>query len=281
MNFIILYHIIMCILCTMDIYTNINNILRDINYLLSITDMKCCSMTNIFPKFLINLQHLNCEQVIHYIELPNSYKNLKSLYCQSAQIYDIPNTFINLEYLDCSYTAINYIPKTLRKLEYLDCSYTAVDDIPNTLIKLEYLDCSYTAVEDIPNTLINLEYLDCSYTEITFIPDTLVLLEYLNCSENIDLNKLPDTLINLITLNCNSTDIIDIPKTLINLTEIYSDKLDTNMIINRQKKIKNGFLKFIKLYKLYRISDTLWKIAEYYIARKYSPNNIIHYIDWN
>ena len=251
----------MCILCTMDIYTNINNILRDINYLLSITDMKCCSMTNILPKFLINLQHLNCEQVIHYIELPDSYKNLKSLYCQSVQIYDIPNTFINLEYLDCSYTAINYIPKTLRKLEYLDCSYTAVDDIPNTLI--------------------NLEYLDCSYTEITFIPDTLVLLEYLNCSENIELNKLPDTLINLITLNCNSTDIIDIPKTLINLTEIYSDKLDTNMIINRQKKIKNGFLKFIKLYKLYRISDTLWKIAEYYIARKYSPNNIIHYIDWN
>jgi Leucine-rich repeat (LRR) protein len=223
----------------MDIYTNINNIPRDINYLLSITDMKCCSITNIFPKFLINLQHLNCEQVIHYIELPNSYKNLKSLYCQSAQIYDIPNTFINLE----------------------------------------YLDCSYTAVEDIPITLINLEYLDCSYTEITFIPDTLVLLEYLNCSENIDLNKLPDTLINLITLNCNSTDIIDIPKTLINLTEIYSDKLDTNMIINRQKKIKNVFLKFIKLYKLYRISDTLWKIAEYYIARKYSPNYIIHYID--
>ena len=96
----------MCILCTMNDYTNLNKRLIDINYLLSITYIKCCCMAYTFPQFLINLQYLNCEQVIHSIELPNSYKYLKSLYCQSTQLYDIPNTFINLEYLDCSYTEI-------------------------------------------------------------------------------------------------------------------------------------------------------------------------------
>ena len=251
----------MCILCTMNDYTNLNKRLIDINYLLSITDIKCCCMAYTFPQFLINLQYLNCEQVIHSIELPNSYKYLKSLYCQSTQLYDIPNTFINLK--------------------YLDCSYTEIENIPDTLINLEYLDCSYTTVEYIPETLIQLDHLICNNTEIKCIPETLVLLEYLDCSENIELDKLPHTLINLVTLDCNHTPIIDIPKTLINLTKIYSDTLDTEMIINRQKKIKNGFIKFIKLYKFYSVSDKLWEIAEYYKARKYAPNNIIQYIDWN
>lgn len=50
-------------------------------------------------------------------------------------------------------------------------------------------------------------------------------------------------------------------------------------IYKEQERINNGFIKFLKLYKKYKFKLTLWKIAEYYTKKKYSPENILKYIN--
>jgi hypothetical protein len=92
--------------------------------------------------------------------------------------------------------------------------------------------------------------------------------------------KIPKELIKLTELDCSGTNVDHIPCELINLNDLCYDGYKTDIkIIKRQKRIKNGFIKFIKLYKKYKWLKTLWKIAEYYTAKKYSPDNIIKYID--
>ncbi len=55
-------------------------------------------------------------------------------------------------------------------------------------------------------------------------------------------------------------------------------------LIYYQNHYKNDIDKLKKIQRLYRqykwnkIKNILWKIADYYTARKYSPNNILNYI---
>ena len=64
------------------------------------------------------------------------------------------------------------------------------------------------------------------------------------------------------------------------VTIFHQSKLDeyTNKL-NKFNKIKHGFVKFVKIYKHYKHFKILWKIAEYYTKRKYSPNNILMIIN--
>ena len=49
--------------------------------------------------------------------------------------------------------------------------------------------------------------------------------------------------------------------------------------LKRFKQIKNGFKQFLNLYKQYKQFKILWKIAEYYSARKYAPKYILNYTE--
>ena len=60
---------------------------------------------------------------------------------------------------------------------------------------------------------------------------------------------------------------------------IHSKYFNTiNNNIQKIKKNKFAFYKFIILYKQYKLLKILLKIAEYYMAKKYHPNNILNYI---
>jgi hypothetical protein len=94
------------------------------------------------------------------------------------------------------------------------------------------------------------------------------------------MNRIPKELIKLTELDCSGTNVEYIPYELINLNDLCYDEYKTDfLILKRQRKIKKGFIKFVNLYKKYKWLNTLWKIAEYYTAKKYSPKNIFKYID--
>jgi len=271
----------MCQICNIEYYTfdaYCNNQPFNIYDYLLLEKIECCKEVYVFSEFFINLKYFKYENSLYTINLPNTLINLQSLECSNSIINNLPNTLINLEHLDCSHTNINIIPETLINLKYLDGSYTDIDIIPDTLTEIYYLFCNYTYIVNLPETLSNLEILNCSGTDIMMIPETYTQLYVLNCSHT-QINYIPETLINLQTLYCRDTNIMDISKKLINLTKIESDLLNTDYILQRQKKIKLGFIKFIKLYKYSIKSPILWKIAEYYTAKKYSPKNILNYIN--
>lgn len=50
------------------------------------------------------------------------------------------------------------------------------------------------------------------------------------------------------------------------------------------KHVEDKIIKIQRLYRLYKWNKnkkTLWCIAEYYTVKKYSPNNILNYIELN
>ena len=169
----------------------------------------------------------------------------------------IPNTLINLKHINCEYTKIKNIPKEFTNLIILNCKHSNITNLPNTLIKLEDINCNNTVIKEIPAEFINLKRLYICHTDITNIPNELIKLE---------------------KLFFLYTNISTIPKKLINLTNLCVGARRNVATIVRQKKIKNGFIQFIKLYKRYKLFIQLWKIAEYYTAKKYHPNNILKYI---
>jgi hypothetical protein len=51
------------------------------------------------------------------LSLPNTFINLKYLYCNGCDIEYLPTTFLNLKVLNTSYTMIEYIPSQFYLLE--------------------------------------------------------------------------------------------------------------------------------------------------------------------
>jgi hypothetical protein len=131
---------------------------------------------------------------------------------------------------------------------------------------------------DVPKELTNLEYLYCSNTSVSIIPKELAKLKSLYISHTY-VTSIPEELICLNKLYFIFTNVKDIPKKLINLTNLCVGTEHNIAIIVRQKKIKNGFIKYVKLWKIYKLFKTLWQIAEYYTKKKYHPNNIHKYIN--
>lgn len=128
---------------------------------------------------------------------------------------------------------------------------------------------------------INLTKLDCKCcNKIQEIPKELVNLIYLNCFKCTNLLYIPKELINLKKLEIRRTKVKRIPKELMNLRHVkfgpacfwdvswLKDNFPINKIIPLQR-----------YWKLYRKLPTLWKIAEYYTKKRYSPENILKYIE--
>lgn len=63
---------------------------------------------------------------------------------------------------------------------------------------------------------------------------------------------------------------------LISEKRLYNFKQDCIELYKIQSQIK-----IFNLYKTYKKNKILWKIAEYYTAKKYSPKNILKYINLN
>jgi len=215
----------------------------------------------------------------------NYETNIKELHC-CDQLYEIPNNLTNLEILYCSCNNVSNIPKELTKLKLLFCEKTNIKKIPKELINLEVLWCN-NQVNKLPKELTKLTRLRWNETKSTYIPNTLVNLEELDICKS-SIIKIPNELINLKILKCKDSLVDDIPLQLINLMQLYhndehkfvrkNESLDFSILI-RQKKIKHGFKKFMILFKKYIFFKKLWKIAEYYTQKKYSPGNILKYID--
>jgi F0F1-type ATP synthase delta subunit len=74
---------------------------------------------------------------------------------------------------------------------------------------------------------------------------------------------------------------------LFKLEHIKSPRIHPRSLQTRRKFLKLiqtniGFVKFLRLYKQYKEKKRLkilWKIAEYYMKKKYHPNNILKYLD--
>ena len=212
---------------------------------------------------------------------------------------------ISLTELNCSNcNSIKEIPKELVNLVYLRCYYTEIKEIPKELVNLKHISCFGTEIKEIPKELVNLTYLDCGETGITKIPRELVKLTELGCESCQDLEEISKKLVNLINFDCYDTKIKEIPKELINLRDLdcrYSDvkKIPKELVNLKNVKMpldcvwdkrwiktedeKNKINSLQKFWKkngnyITRL-PTLWKIAEYYTKKKYSPKNILKYVD--
>ena len=67
---------------------------------------------------------------------------------------------------------------------------------------------------------------------------------------------------------------------LINLVEInnyYGGLENIEESIERNKCTKKALVKFLKFWRFKHKLKKLWKIAEYYMAKKYHPDNILKY----
>ena len=148
---------------------------------------------------------------------------------------------INATKLDCrDCKNIKEIPKKLVKLKDLNCNRCEnIKEIPKELVNLKKLSCSNTQVKEISKELVNLKYLDCEHTQVKNIPKELVKIETIYHNDNCIQDK-----------------------------SWYKTSNETKKIIKLQRCIK-----------LYLKLPTLWRIAEYYTQKKYSPENIMKYID--
>lgn len=170
-----------------------------------------------------------------------------------SNVLEIPD-LLELEILIfCPNSQVRYIPNTLINLEILDCSNSQIKYIPKELINLIQLNCNNCPIEYIPDTLINLEILQCSNTQITYIPKEL---EYLQI------------------LDCNNIKYIPIRLTLLQYLQ-YKGQLYNKFEIKQFVNKLYISYRLNYLYKWNKYKNILWNIAEYYMAQKYSPNNII------
>ncbi len=241
-----------------------------------------------------------CQICIEYNDF-----SIETIICEwfCDQAYSKLKQFTQLKVFDCHASNILYIPKELTSLERLVCYFSNLSELPNTLINLIELDCDYSQIAIIPDTLTNLIDLNCSSTHIRSIPNTLTNLVILHC-EHTQISIIPSTLSNLVEIDCTATQISSIPNSLIsleylsfgngqqidipiNICCILNDNDDSMMhmpidaIIDIRLKARahDKFCKLAQLYKYNKLSPILWQIAEYYTQRKYSPDNILKYID--
>ncbi len=265
-------------MCQICIINDLTNEYISIYTYLSVTKLKICENIDYLSEYLINLTELDCSNSKELFMLPITYFNLKMLNCSTSPIHYLPHTYINLNYLDCSYSGIFELSNNYLHLEYLDCSYTFIETLPSGMTKLEQLICNNSEISIIPNNIYNVEFINCSDTDVDYIPETIINLTTLDCANTL-VQQLPDTLINLEVLYCNRTqiNILHLPKTLINLKEIHMKYVPDSLIkyvLARQKKIRHGFVRIINIYRYNKNKNILWEIAEYYTAKKYSPNGI-------
>jgi len=135
-----------------------------------------------------------------------------------------------------------------------------------------------------PEDYINVKKIYTRKAYICKLPETLVNLTYLEFGKSSleDKYDLPDTLINLRHLEFDETFYRGaISKKLINL-EVYINypynSNDDEKVLESIKRNKIAWLKFLKIWRFQHKLVKLWKIAEYYTAKKYHPNNILNHV---
>jgi Leucine-rich repeat (LRR) protein len=195
-----------------------------------------------------NLQWLNCG-FTGVSEIP-LYPQLTELDCTGTNVHDLPCGMTDLECLECSDTHISELPKDLTSLYILNAANTFISEIPRELTNLYKVDISDTLVTEIPKELTGLDSLTCFNTKVTKIPSEIYLGELIS-----------------------DIKIIEYPY------EIIGYKKYGNILINNTVDFKeSSFTKLQRFFRFKKKLPTLWKIAEYYTARKYSPENILLYI---
>jgi Leucine-rich repeat (LRR) protein len=215
-----------------------------------------------------------CESVIDLPYLPL----LKELYAANSQLQSIPD-LPSLAVLDISGTSVRVLPK-MPVLEILDAAYSQITIIPNGMPLLKTLDCTDTEVSTIPEDLLSLENLYCSNTLVTKIPDCLTSLKTISCVET-SIQFIPNFPI-LDRLYCESGTHCYSSRVVIGPDYFYSLGKYPGFVsfgcIQVEHEYVNAFTKLRQLIHFKAKLPTLWKIAEYYTARKYAPNNALRYI---
>jgi hypothetical protein len=172
------------------------------------------------------------------------------------------------------------IPSEMTELIFLYAQSANIIKIPATLTKLRHVDISGSGICCIPPELINLEYLDCKGSRVCDLPTTLTKLSILHCDR---IAKIPSELINLAhsTLSLwNISGIHGIKYFYNDSSKFYHGYLRSGNLLISNIVAHNivALIKFQRIFRLRQKMRTLWKIAEYYTARKYAPNNALRYI---
>ena len=140
-----------------EAFTNIQNLICNINLLTSIPDLSGLS----------NLQSLNCSSN-QLTDLPNisGLTNMQELNCRSNQITSLPNlsTLTSLRIIysqDNQITSINALPTSL---EFIQCFNNKLASLPQLshLINLTYLDITTNRITNLPTMPINLDTFLCT-----------------------------------------------------------------------------------------------------------------------
>jgi Leucine-rich repeat (LRR) protein len=232
-----------------------------------ITELGCCQLVKSVPNGLVNLESLSCYNTF-ITKLPEC-PNLQWLNCSLTDIYHI-SVYPRLTELFCSNTNICELPHGLTNLEWLVCNNTYLSRLPEDLTSLYILDIASTDVLSIPKELTNLYTIDISNTLVTDIPKELVGLHSLTCF-NTRIMKIP--------VEIKLGEIISNVKIIEYPHKVIGYKNHGNIIINNSVEVREtSFSKFQQWIRLRRRMPTLWKIAEYYSARKYSPDKVLSYI---
>lgn len=222
-----------------------------------------------------NAEYLSiCDAVTELPHLP-LLKELYAAYSQLRVLPDLPSLVV----LDISDTSISEIPH-LPMLEVLDAANSKITSIPSGMPLLKTLDCTDTNVYSIPGDLVSLESIFCANTFISEIPEYLTQLKTISCVET--LVRFIPNFPTLARLYCESGTHCYSPRIVIGPEYFYAKGKFAGFVsfgyIQVEYKLVNAFTKLKRLIHWKAKLPTLWKIAEYYTARKYSPENVLLYI---
>ncbi|HEC39344.1 hypothetical protein LCGC14_0852380 [marine sediment metagenome] len=181
--------------------------------------------------------------------------SLKYLDLRENKLTKLPKSIGNLTSLvelELGHNLLEKLPESignLASLQYLDLSYNEIINLPKSignLVSLQSLDLSYNKFTTLPKSFGKLRFirnLFLNHTNLTKFPfiGNLISLEYLDLSEN-RLKELPESIRNLSLLEelyLHGNLITKIPQAFIKLESLISLGIDTTLIKQIPKEIKN------------------------------------------
>ena len=120
------------------------------------------------PTTLINLERLNIGQSgIRF--LSNSFTKLKYLDVYNCFI-QVPNTYVNLRVLDYFGCNVTVLPETFKELRSLNISANPIENLPITYTKLVKLRMTATKIRKIPTSYTSLQKIYYNGTNFKELP---------------------------------------------------------------------------------------------------------------
>ena len=242
------------------------------------------TITDHFDQNDRTLTYLDCSNSKSFNQIPNNLLQLEEI--RVSEITEIPETLFNITKIIFNTGKINTdvillseSSATLYEFnnEFSECN----DESENKINK----DCE----ESFYNQRFESDFVITLRSDIQFY-NTSNFADYYDYDDNYDYNfDGYDSDIHPYDSDADSNASFDSFDTTCDkrynkfyqvLTIRHQSKLDElNNKIVKFNRTKQGLIKFVKLYKYYKLFKTLWKIAEYYSKIKYMPIHIFKYVN--